>query len=182
MSKTSKAIVEEIHYYLVQIISETNGITLAETLELALSSSHVPEICKIELRDFYNKLYLYEQNKLHINDLLEHSVGHALRLYFQNFPLKYKEEHIHLTGSLSAEFIYPRLKKLIEADSNGVYHKKLKEVYGDDVELPSCIQDVDELIRLRPTEEFDRYLEILQPAKFVLVDKKAHEDLSLIHI
>ena len=168
----------QLFHHLVRIISETNGITLEETLELTQTSAHVSNECKAEFKDFLSKLYLYEQNKLHISDLLGHDVGKALREYFKKFPLKFKEDHIHLTGSLSAEFIYPRLKKLIDADNTGIYLKKLQEVYGDDVELPESVEDVDELIRLRPTEEFDRYLEILMPAKFVLVDRNAHQEAA----
>ena len=78
----------QLFHHLVRIISETNGITLEETLELTQTSAHVSTECKAEFKDFLSKLYLYEQNRLHISDLLGHHVGKALREYFKKFPLK----------------------------------------------------------------------------------------------
>lgn len=170
--------IQSLFKCLTTIISETNGITLGETIELAIKSPQIDKGMREEFRQFLSLLYLYQQDKTHICDLIEHKVGKALYKYFKNFPLKYREEHIHLTGSLSADFIYPRLEKLIKKDKTGTYLKKIQDIYGKDMGLPQSVGDVNDLIRLRPTEKFDRYLEILMPAKFVLVNRKAHEEAA----
>lgn len=56
--------------------------------------------------------------------------------------------------------------------------KKIKEVYGADSLPLKSAADVDNLIRLKDHEKFDRYLKILYLAKLTLVDRQAHADAA----
>jgi hypothetical protein len=51
-------------------------------------------------------------------------------------------------------------------------------VYGDDALPITCVEDVDNLIRLKDSERFDRYLLILYLAKLILTSKEAHRAAS----
>jgi len=164
--------------HLIETISETNGISLADTLELMIEgplkkqnkkAHHLVEEFKALVSDFH-------QNKIPIQVLMDHPVNAALFEFFKKFPLKYSEEHIHLTGALTAEFIYPRLKPLIEGPNQEIYKKKITEVYGPKAWPIRSAEDVDKLIRLQETEGFLTYLKILYLPKLILVDRKAHED------
>jgi adenosine deaminase len=77
---------------------------------------------------------------------------------------------------LTAEFIYPRLKPLIEGPNSEIYKKKITEVYGPKAWPIKSVEDVDNLIRLQETEGFMTYLKILYLPKLILVDRRAHED------
>ncbi|HWU41910.1 MAG TPA: hypothetical protein VN132_00690, partial [Bdellovibrio sp.] len=119
---------------LTTIISETNGLSLSDTIDLLLSSdlqsSHPQAYDQVhEFRDLLNR---FQINQISISALLKHPVSAALFEFFKNFPLKYNEEHIHLTGAISAEFIYPRLMKLLQGPDKKVYEEKIAEVYGAD--------------------------------------------------
>ncbi len=160
----------------MKIISETNGISLADTVELLLYSlrdgqEHESQRLTEEFRRLIAK---FQQDEVKIQDLLEHPVAEALFEFFKNFPLKYNEEHIHLTGALTADFIYPRLKKLMDGPNRDLYEAKIKEVYGDDAIPIKNVGDVDKLIRLKEGEGFNTYLRILYLPKLILVDREAH--------
>ena len=102
--------------YLTNMVGETNGVSLIDTLNLLLTSDlskKHPEVNN-EIKEFRELVDLFRTNKIQINKLLEHTFSDALFEFFKNFPLKYKEEHIHLTGSITADFIFPRLKVLLE--------------------------------------------------------------------
>ena len=164
--------------HLTRTICETNGIALSDTLELMAHSS-----LELENKEAYDLVLEFEsmirdfqQNKINIHELMDHPLNDVLFQFFKNFPLKYSEEHIHLTGALTAEFIYPRLKKLIEGPHKDIYEKKIKEVYGDKAWPIKSVEDVDHLIRLQPSEGFMTYLRILYLPKLILVDRKAHEE------
>ncbi len=178
MQNTPK-IIQLLYYYIVQVISETNGLSLKDTLELLTNNPDVKADTKVltEIQDFIKILELFEINKGNISNLLKHPVSEALFLFFKNFPLTYREEHIHLTGSLSPEFIYPRLKKLLNGPNKDLYLEKIKLVYGPDVSIKS-ISDVEKLVRLKPEDAFDRYLQILLLPKLILIDRKSHEEAS----
>lgn len=166
--------------HLTKIISETNGIALFDTLELSLSSNFLgepPQVKKM-ISEFKKLLMGFQSNDVDIKTLLHHPVSDAFFEIFKLFPRTYKEEHIHLTGSLTAEFIFPRLKKLLEGTNAEIYKRKIASVYGDDAFPIRSIQDVDKLIRLQDHEQFDRYLEILLLAKLILVDRQAHRDAA----
>jgi adenosine deaminase len=169
--------------HLTEIISETNGISLADTLELMAEGPLKKE--SIEAYQLVEKFRLlvsdFHQNKVTIQDLLEHPLNKTLFHFFKNFPLKYSEEHIHLTGALTAEFIFPRLMKLIQGPNQELYKKKITEVYGVKAWPIQSVEDVDNLIRLHESEGFMTYLKILYLPKLILVDRKAHED-SAFHM
>lgn len=170
--------VKELTYCLTEIISETNGITIHDTLELACASEYAEEHTAVRksLMEFRKLLGGFQQDEVDIQTLLSHPVSEALKNFFKNFPLPYKEEHIHLTGSLTADFVYPRLKPLLDGPHGEIYWKKIKDTYGE-VEINS-VEDVDELLRLKDDEQFDRYLKILLLPKLILTDRDAHRQAA----
>ena len=98
-----------------EIVSETNGITLTETLELAANaefSKENPQVRKA-FNEFIKLLAGFQQNDVDINTLLTHPVSDAIKGFLKKFPLPYKDDHIHLTGSLTADFVYPYLQPLL---------------------------------------------------------------------
>lgn len=178
--KKREQLIEQLKVELVKIISETNGISLSNTLELLLQSLKVKENNLVEksLLEFSHLLTGFQIDEVDIDTLLTHPVAEALFEFFKSFPIPYNEEHIHLTGSLSAEFIYPRLKVLLEGPNKEIYEKKISDVYGEDSIPIKSVEDVDDLIRLKDGEQFGRYLQILYLAKLVLTDRKAHEEAA----
>jgi adenosine deaminase len=165
---------------LTKTISETNGISLTDTLELLLSSSleqEFPEANRLafEFQDLLNK---FQINQVTINILLKHPFSKALSEFFKNFPLRYNEEHIHLTGAITADFIFPRLKVLLEGANKKIYEEKIREVYGDKALPINSVADVDRLIRLQENEGFSRYLKILYLPKLIFTSKQAHIDAA----
>ncbi len=169
---------DRIYSRLIHIISETNGLNLADTIELVANDQTLTEDIKREFLSFQKLLNDYRTNQGSIESLFEHPVGKALFRFFKNFPMRYREEHIHLTGSLTAEYIYPRVKKLLEGPNKKIYEAKIKEVYGETALPIRSAEDVDKLIRLKDGEKFDTYLRILYLAKLTLVDRKAHEEAA----
>lgn len=183
MLKHQDRMIHELTRWLTGIISETNGISLDDTLELLLHSDvkiKNPAAYQL-LLEFKELLSDFLQDRVSINTLLDHPVSKGLFEFFKHFPIKYNEEHIHLTGSLTAEFIFPRLKKLLEGPNRPLYERKIKEVYGEEAFPIEKESDVDNLIRLRENEGFDRYLKILYLAKLILVDRQAHKE-SAYHL
>lgn len=162
----------------IRVISETNGISLNDTLELLNHSELATESPRAFelLQEFKTLLAKFRQNETTIHSLLEHPVSSALFDFFRLFPLKYREEHIHLTGALTAEYLYPRLKKLIEGPHAEIYKKKITDVYGPSAWPITSVADVDRLIRLQENEGFARYLQILYLPKLILVDREAHAE------
>lgn len=162
------------------IISETNGISLSDTIDLLVSSdlqqSH-PEAFK-QVAEFRELLNRFQINDVTISALLKHPLSAALAEFFKNFPLKYNEEHIHLTGAITADFIYPRLKKLLEGPHKEIYEQKISEVYGPTALPIRSVEDVDRLIRLQENEGFSRYLKILYLPKLIFISREAHEEAA----
>lgn len=176
MPQTHQQLVRSI----TTIISETNGISLTETLDLLITSELSltdPEAFS-QLEDFRSLLGKFLNNQISIHSVLLHPVSLALFEFFKNFPLKYREEHIHLTGALTANFIYPRLKKLLEGPDKAIYEQKIREVYGDKALPITCEADVDKLIRLQEHEGFATYLKILYLPKLIFISREAHEEAS----
>ncbi len=175
-----KEFVHKIYNELIKIISETNGINISETIELMLYCPELNSNKEIfnSVFEFKNLLNAFHANEIEMSALLAHPFSEAFFLFFKNFPIPYHEEHIHLTGSLGAEFIYSRLKILLEGPDKAIYETKIKEVYGDTALPIRSIEDVDKLIRLKQGEQFKTYLKILYLAKLVLNDRKAHEDAA----
>jgi adenosine deaminase len=172
--------IKEIKHALIDIISETNGVTINDTLELLSfypSFKKNPTVDK-SLTEFRKLLNGFQSNEVDISTLLGHPFSEAFFEFFKEFPLSYHEEHIHLTGSLSAEFIYPRLKKLLDGPDKKIYEEKISQVYGADALPIKSVEDVDRLIRLKEGELFKTYLKILYLPKLILTDKQTHVDAA----
>lgn len=180
MPKKGPELLKEIKKGLVQIISETNGISLYDTLELltyhyqALGHSSLVK----SISEFKSLIHGFQVDEVDIDTILNHPISHGFFDIFKSFPLKYKEEHIHLTGSLSAEFIYPRLKVLLEGPHGEIYKQKIAQVYGEEALPIESIEDVDRLIRLKEGEQFKTYLNILYLGKLVLTSRQAHKEAA----
>lgn len=169
-------VVEQLCDEIIKVISETNGISLWDTMELlhhAPSIQENPAMAK-QISEFHRLLVGFHSDEVEMDTLLGHPVAQSLFGFFKAFPLPYHEEHIHLTGSLSAEFIYPRLKVLLEGKNKEIYEKKIKEVYGEKSIPINSVEDVDNLIRLKEGEQFKQYLKILYLPKLILNSKEAH--------
>lgn len=180
MFTKNEKIIKEIKQALIEIISETNGVTINDTLELL---SFNPILKKNQLFDkslgeFRKLLNGFQSNEVDISTLLGHPFSEAFFEFFKEFPLPYHEEHIHLTGSLSAEFIYPRLKKLLEGPESELYKQKISQVYGDSALPITSTDDIDRLIRLKEGELFKTYLKILYLPKLILIDRQTHVEAA----
>lgn len=168
---TSMNAVVRLTRFFTQLISETSGLALEDTLVLAEQSLAVeddPELGHL-IREFHTQL-----GRGDLDALLAHPVSEALSAFFRSFPIPFQDEHIHLSGSLDAEFVYPRLAPLLE---NPIYQKKIRDVYGPDTVIRSAA-DVDRLIRLGDDDRFDRYLKILYLPKLILTSREAHRDAA----
>ena len=177
MFAKKEKVIAEIKNALIDVISETNGITISDTLELL---TYHPELkcnplVEKSLQEFRKLIAGFHSNEVDISTLLSHPFSEAFFGFFKEFPIPYHEEHIHLTGSLSAEFIYPRLKKLLDGPDKKLYEDKIKQVYGEDAIPVTKMEDVDRLIRLKEGEQFKTYLKILYLSKLILTTKEAHE-------
>jgi adenosine deaminase len=180
MPKYDQAVTDEIEKLFTFIVSETNGISLNDTLDLLLHSDHLIQNkkCQKLVLEFKRLVNAFHTDEIEISTLLNHQVADAIFQFFRKFPLPYYEEHIHLTGSLTAEFIYPRLMKLLKGPNKKIYEKKIKDIYGlEKVEINS-VEDVNQLIRLKDGELFDTYLKILTLSKLILNSKKVHTEAS----
>ncbi len=169
-------LVSSLKKILINTMSESNGIPLKDTLGLMLTCPSInkcPEEKKY-INEFKKMLGDFQNDALDIEDILKHPLAEAIFDFFKSFPLPFYEEHIHLTGSLSAEFIFPKLKKLLEGPHKEIYEEKIIEIYGKDALPIKTIEDVNNLIRLKNGEHFDQYLKILTLPKLVLTDKNAH--------
>lgn len=165
---------------LIDIISETNGINLSDTLELMAGSESVrqkPLVQKLAI-EFRNLLFQFQSDQAEMETLLAHPMAKALFLFFKHFPLPYRDEHTHLTGALSADFIFPRIKKLLEGPSKEIYEEKIKAIYGPKSLPIKSIEDVDRLLKLKSDERFSRYLSILMLPKLLLVDRQANREAA----
>lgn len=164
--------------HLITTISETNGLSLQNTLELLVASSRVPQDVRDQVIQFTKLLDEFRISQSKIEPLLDHSVGKALLQFLQNFPLKYREEHIHLTGSLSKDYVFPRLKALLDGPNGKLYQQKIEDVYGKEHFPLDTPEKVDRLMRLQDNEFFDRYLEILLLPKLILNSAEAHAEAA----
>jgi len=163
--------------FLTQLISETSGLSLHDTLVLAEQSA-TPSEDLAQIREFRDLLGRFRLDETPIETLLDHPVSLALEGFFRAFPIPFRDEHIHLTGSLGADFVYPRLARLLDGPQRALYESKIADVYGRDALPIRNVADVDRLIRLGEGERFDRYLKILYLPKLVLVDREAHRDAA----
>ena len=165
---------------LTKLISETNGVSLGDTLDLATHSMlfrQRPEVMAA-ITEFRSLVFAYGRGDTNIEALLAHPVSVALEEILKGFPIPYHEEHTHLTGSLTADFIYPRLMKVLSGHGKAVCEAKIREVYGDDALPIKSEEDVDDLIRLKDDISFDRYLQVLTLSKLILIDREAHKEAA----
>lgn len=177
--KTNK--IDLLTEHLIRIISETNGISLSDTLELAVMGEARDDnpLVKKSIQEFRRLINGFQSDEVDIKTLIVHPVATALFQFFKRFPMPYIEEHIHLTGSLTAEFIHPPLMKLLKGPKKQIYFDIINKVYGDGTaEKIETVEDVDHLVRLKDDEFFDRYLKILLLPKLILVDKDMHRDAA----
>ncbi|MDZ4084421.1 MAG: hypothetical protein U1E10_15865, partial [Bdellovibrionales bacterium] len=171
---------EDLTQALIEIISETNGITLDDTLELMLNSDRIrkdPVITK-QISEFRGLIAAFQTDQIGIDTLLNHIVAAALFEFFRRFPIPYRDEHTHLTGALSADFLYPRLKQLLEGPNKALYEKKITDIYGPSALPLKSVEDVERLLKIKDNERFSRYLSILMLPKLVLTDRAAHADAA----
>ena len=177
-AKNAAAELEELTQAFIEIISETNGITLDDTLELMMNSDRIrqnPTLATM-LLEFRGLIADFQTDQIGIETLLNHKVAGALFEFFRRFPLPYRDEHTHLTGALSAEFVFPRIKKLLEGPNKAIYEKKIVDIYGPSALPIKSIEDVERLLKIKDNERFSRYLSILMLPKLLLVDRQAHAD------
>ena len=160
-----------------QLISETSGLSLDDTLILAEQQPLDDELLGC-IREFHQLLGRFRLNAQSIDPLFVHPVSKALGAFFRAFPIPFRDEHIHLTGSLDAEFIYPRLAQLLEGPQRELYEAKIAEVYGKEALPIGSARDVERVIRLGEDDRFDRYLRILYLAKLILTSRDAHRDAA----
>jgi adenosine deaminase len=176
ISFTQKLLVKEF----VEIVSETNGISLADTLDLMLTSSLKAKSTEAytwvaEYRELINQFMI---NQIGIDKLRNHQFNSVLEEFFRHFPLKYKDEHIHLSGSLTADFLFEKLQPLLNGPNKAIYEKKIRHVYGDAAWPITSAKDVDKLIRLKDDEGFATYLRILFLASLTFISRQAHTDAA----
>src|SRR6185295_6153563 len=169
-------VVGRLTRFLTQMISETSGLALEDTLALAEQSPRLEQDRELarSIREFRELLGRFRLGNAaasggapSIDELFAHPVSQALYEFFRQFPIPFRDEHIHLTGSLDADFVYPRLAPLLD---DPVYQQKIRQAYGPDTSIRSA-GDVDRLIRLRDDDRFDRYLKILYLPKLILTSR-----------
>ena len=172
--------IKEIKHALIDIISETNAITTNDTLELLEYHPGLRKNPLIEksLSEFRKLLNSFQMNEVDISTLLSHPFSEAFFEFFKEFPLPYHEEHIHLTGSLSAEFIFPRLMTLLQGPRKKEYEERITHIYGKNSLPINSVDDVDRLIRLKEGELFKTYLKILYLPKLILNSRQAHYEAA----
>jgi adenosine deaminase len=180
MFDKNEKVITDIKHALIDIISETNGINITDTLELL---GYHPELknnplVEKSLAEFRKLIIGFQSSEVNISTLLSHPFSDAFFGFFKEFPLPYHEEHIHLTGSLSADFIYPRLKILLEGPDKALYEQKIIEVYGAKAIPITSKEDVDKLIRLKDGEQFKTYLKILYLSKLILTTREVHKEAA----
>ncbi|CAN5701886.1 hypothetical protein BH10BDE1_BH10BDE1_02290 [soil metagenome] len=178
--KVPEPLVEELTQAFIEIISETNGIALGDTLELMMNSDRIQnnENLRSQIQEFRELISAFQTDQIGIETLLHHTVAGALFEFFRRFPLPYRDEHTHLTGALSAEFVYPRIKKLLGGPNKAIYEKKITDIYGPTALPIKSIEDVETLLKIKDNERFSRYLSILMLPKLLLVDRQAHADAA----
>src|SRR5262249_45638166 len=115
--------------FFTQLISETSGLALEDTLALAQAAPQLEADAELPgcLRQFHELLGRFRLNATPIESLLEHPVSLALTEFFRAFPIPFRDEHIHLSGSLGADFVYPRVAPLLEDPAVAA---KVKQIYG----------------------------------------------------
>jgi adenosine deaminase len=167
-------VVPRLTRFFTQLISETSGLALEDTLLLAEAAPHIDDELAGHIREFHALLGRFRLNAAPIETLLDHPVSHALGEFFRTFPIPFRDEHIHLSGSLDADFVYPRLAPLLE---NRALAERIKTIYGPETVIRNAA-DVASLIRIGENDRFSRYLKILYLPKLILTSRDAHRDAA----
>ncbi|MGZ8710706.1 MAG: hypothetical protein ACXW28_10830, partial [Thermoanaerobaculia bacterium] len=160
--------------FLTQLISETSGLSLEDTLVLAEGSPQLDADLAAQIREFHVRLGEFRLGRATIDALFEHPVSQALAAFFHAFPIPFRDEHIHLSGSLDAEFVWSRLGPLLDGPQRAMYEERIARVYGAESVPIRGASDVDRLLRLRDEDRFERYLKILYLPKLILTSREAH--------
>ena len=94
---TDPAEAQALDTILVRLISETNGLSLGDTLDLAQRSMLAQErpAARHSLADFRKQLFDYHRDAAHIDPLLSHPVALSLGRFLRHFPSAYREEPLH---------------------------------------------------------------------------------------
>ena len=161
-----------------QLISETNGLALEDTLILGEQAPNADSELVGQVAEFHDLLGRFRLHGESIETLFAHPVAKGLAGFLRAFPIPYRDEHIHLTGSLDADFIYPRLAALLEGPHRKLYEQKITAIYGERALPIRNAADVDRLIRLRDEDRFDQYLKILYLPKLILTTRDVHRDAA----
>jgi adenosine deaminase len=171
------SVVSRVTRFFTQLISETSGLALEDTLMLAEQSPQLEADRELAdcIGEFHDLLGAFRMHTAPIETLFAHPVSNGLADFFRGFPIPFRDEHIHLTGSLAADFVWERLAPLMQKDP--VYERKIKDVYGPQTTIRSAA-DVDRLIRLGDEERFEQYLKILYLPKLILTSREAHRDAA----
>ena len=164
--------------FLTQLISETSGLSLEDTLVLAEGSPQLDADLAAQIREFHARLGEFRLGRASIETLFAHPVSAALAAFFRAFPIPFRDEHIHLTGSLDAEFVWSRLGPLLDGPHRAMYEERIARVYGPESIPLRGAGDVDRLLRLRDEDRFDRYLQILYLPKLILTSRDAHREAA----
>jgi adenosine deaminase len=176
MSAMEPTLVRRLTRFITQLISETSALSLHDTLMLALQSPGLesdPEL-RSSLHEFHGLLSRFRVDDTPIEALLAHPFSQAFEAFLRAFPIPFRDEHLHLSGSLGAEFVYEHLAPLLAGPDRELYERKIAEVYGKESLPIRSAADVDRLIRLADHERFDRYLQILYLPKLILTSREAH--------
>ena len=172
------AVVPRLTRLFTQLISETSGLAIEDTLELAAGSPQLDAEVAGCIHEFRELLGRFRLSLTSIEPLLDHPVSQALAGFFRAFPLPFHDEHIHLSGSLDADFLWPRLQPLLEGPQRAMHESKICEIYGDDALPIRGPRDIDRLIRIGDDDRFARYLKILYLPKLILTSREAHRDAA----
>jgi adenosine deaminase len=170
----------ELERILTKLISETNGVSLIDTLELASHSVLFKQrpAAMAAVQQFRTLLFDHSASKVRTEDLFDHPVAKTLERFLKRFPLPFQEEHTHLTGSLDAGFVFPRLQEVLDSPNAEAVKAKIVQIYGEEALPIRSEEQVADLLRMPEDESFGRYLQVLTLPKLVLVDRKAHADAA----
>src|SRR5438874_1793957 len=88
--------------FFTQLISETSGLSLEDTLSLAQQSPLIladGELAEA-IRDFRERLGRFRLNAAQIETLFEHPVSLALEAFLRAFPIPYRDAAVHMASRL----------------------------------------------------------------------------------